>query len=82
MRFSGKKPQRFDVEAERAAIGLERAYTVSQVAEIFDVSESTVYRAIAQGRLHAEKRRPSRGWVITRQACRDWMRSEKRYILT
>ncbi len=71
----------FDVEAERAAIGVEAAYTTLQVAEIFGLSDATIRREIEKGKLKASRPDPARGWRITREACREWSVREGRFIV-
>lgn len=72
----GPKPEPFDVEAERRAVGIPVAYTTSQVARIVGMSESTVRRAISSGALEATRPAASRGYRISPAACSDWIKRE------
>ena len=70
-----------DVGKERRELGCESAYTVSEVARIFSISKSTVYREIAAGRLAARKPEGSaRGYRVRKDDVRRWMRENARFI--
>lgn len=70
-----------DVSKERRELGCESAYTVREVARIFSISKSTVYREIAAGRLAARKPQgASRGYRIRKDDVRDWMKANGRFI--
>ncbi len=70
-----------DVGKERRELGCESAYTVGEVARIFSISRSTVYREIAAGRLAATKPAgASRGYRIRKDDVRKWMRENARFI--
>lgn len=71
----------FDMEAERAAVGVEVAYTTAQVARIFGVCPTTIRRAIRLGELQAVRIGGRGGYRITRAACRDWMRDTGRFLV-
>lgn len=48
-------------------------WTPAQVAEMYGVSDETIYREIRSGRLRAKhKRGQSRKWFITDDALREW----------
>ncbi len=70
-----------DVSKERRELGCESAYTVAEVARIFSISRSTVYREIEAGRLRAVKPKgSSRGYRVRKDDVRDWMRENGRFI--
>lgn len=51
-----------------------KPYTPAEVAEMFGVSVSTIYREIREHRLKARlKRGSSRGYRITKEAISDWL---------
>jgi excisionase family DNA binding protein len=66
-------PMRSANDQARKEFELPKLYSVAEVAEMFDVSESTVYRDIHSGYLNARiPRGHGRGWRMTAADVRDW----------
>jgi excisionase family DNA binding protein len=54
----------------------ERRYRVAELADLWDVDPSTVYRMIYAGRLRAERHGPRRGAIrVTADAVADYLDS-------
>lgn len=52
------------------ALTEKRALKLAEVAELYSVSERTVYRAVRAGDLRAKKN--GRGYLVSAEAAADW----------